>query len=230
MSSRQLLRRILAKLPGYTLISKLYHRALFSGSAKYWQRRYQKGWGSGEGSAKHLAEFKAHILNDFIKQHDIKSVVEFGCGDGSQLSLIDCAKYIGFDVSAESVKRCRERFAGDATKNFYLYNEKCLSDSGDRCEAELGLSLDVVYHLVEDDVYQDHIKHLFASSRRYVIIYSSCKEDDSEYAHIRHRVFSRDVEKLKGWKFVECVKNKYPIDQLGPQAGSFADFYIYRQV
>ena len=59
----------------------------FSNSVEWWERRYSSGGTSGEGSYGRLAEFKAEIVNKFVKENGIDSVVEFGCGDGKQLSF-----------------------------------------------------------------------------------------------------------------------------------------------
>nr|BFF27640.1 hypothetical protein GCM10025732_56050 [Glycomyces mayteni] len=58
----------------------------FPGSAAYWEKRYADGGNSGGGSRGTNAEFKAEVLNKFTAEHGIESVIEFGCGDGEQLS------------------------------------------------------------------------------------------------------------------------------------------------
>lgn len=55
----------------------------FQGSEEYWIRRYNKGRKSGAGSYGHLAAFKAGILNRFVRENEVKSVIEYGCGDGN---------------------------------------------------------------------------------------------------------------------------------------------------
>ncbi|MGD9858413.1 MAG: hypothetical protein AB7U20_26025 [Planctomycetaceae bacterium] len=62
-------------------------RRKFTGSSDYWVRRYRKGRNSGGGSYGRLAEFKAQVLNDLVREHRIQTVIEFGCGDGNQLAL-----------------------------------------------------------------------------------------------------------------------------------------------
>ena len=70
------------------------------GSAEYWERRYREreNSGSGSGSYGRLAEFKAEVINSFISENGIRSVLEFGSGDGNQLSLFKIEDYTGFDV------------------------------------------------------------------------------------------------------------------------------------
>ncbi len=98
--------------------------------------------------------------------------------------------------------------------------------------AELTLSLDVIYHLIEDDVFEFHMRRLFDSSTRYVIIYSSNKYDPHERTvpHIKHRKFTQWVkENVCGWKLIQYIPNKYS-DTLDIEKGSFAEFFIYKKI
>jgi hypothetical protein len=78
--------------PLYSMISgkPVLH---FKNSAQYWEDRYVNGMTSGSGSYGRLAEFKAEFLNEFVADHKISSIVEFGCGDGAQLALAAYPKY-----------------------------------------------------------------------------------------------------------------------------------------
>jgi|SRR5208282_2162844 len=102
-------------------IASAFRKGGFPGSAAYWDGRYRAGGTSGDGSYGRLAAFKAEIINEFVRRHNIGSVIEFGCGDGSQLSLMHYPKYVGLDVSAEAVRMCASRFAKDESKSFFLY-------------------------------------------------------------------------------------------------------------
>ena len=95
--------------------------------------------------------------------------------------------------------------------------------------AELTLSLDVIFHLIEDNVYAAYMNRLFDSSEKYVAIYSSDTEDNPEnYSrHFRNRNFSQWVaENKKEWRLHSHVKNKYPFTG-DPKVGSLSDFYFY---
>lgn len=201
---------------------RLYHALIkpplpFRGSEAYWKERYERGGHSGDGSYDRLAEFKAEVLNAFVYDNTVKSVIEYGCGDGNQLALAKYPGYIGFDVSPDALSRCVERFSGDATKSFKLMGEY----GGET--AELSLSLDVIYHLVEDHVFVDYMHRLFDSSQRFVIIYSSDTDDNlgSMAAHVRHRRFSRWIAEHRAeWKLIRHIPNRYPSE-------SYADFFVY---
>ena len=78
--------------------------------------------------------------------------------------------------------------------------------------ADLALSLDVIYHLVEDGIYEAYMSRLFGSSDRYVIIYYSNTDmqEEGQSPHIRHREFTGWVdEHSKEWELVETIRNKY---------------------
>jgi hypothetical protein len=199
-------------------------RATFSGSRRYWEERYAGGGNSGVGSYSKFAEFKAEILNAFVAENHIASVIEFGCGDGNQLMLADYPRYTGIDVSKTAINVCQSKFGGDYSKSFKtleLY-------AGET--AELALSLDVVFHLVEDDVYEKYMDGICAAATKYVIIYSSnTYENDHKHKHIKHRKFTDWMEaNASGWSLERHIPNKYPY--MGdPEQGSFADFYIYKR-
>ena len=98
--------------------------------------------------------------------------------------------------------------------------------------ADLTLSLDVIYHLVEDDVFAKYMRTLFAASTRYAIIYSSDTDDNRGYegTHVRHRKFTTwKEENQPNWKLIEHVPNRYPYRGDYKQ-GSFADFFIFERV
>ncbi len=97
--------------------------------------------------------------------------------------------------------------------------------------AELTLSLDVVYHLIEDKVFVDYMKRLFHSSKRFVIVYSSDTEENGkgQAEHGKHRKFSEWVEKNKPeWHLQNHIPNRYPYKG-DNKTGSHADFFIYKR-
>jgi hypothetical protein len=111
-------RDLVRPLPGIHRLSLLRQQVAFRGSATYWEQNYARGGTSGPGSYGHLALGKAAFLNTFVREHDVRSVIEFGCGDGAQLSLADYPSYVGLEVSRSAIARCRHPFAGDAAKSF----------------------------------------------------------------------------------------------------------------
>ncbi len=223
------MKQIIKNIPVVGPIARRIYRKLtnspkpFKGSENYWKDRYEAGGNSGAGSYNQLAEFKAEILNAFVSENGIRSVIEYGCGDGNQLNLARYPKYIGFDVSSKALSICLKKFEDDGTKSFMAME----TYGGET--AELTLSLDVIYHLVEDSVFVDYMKRLLDSSQRFVIIYSSNVDENlgGTASHVRHRHFSKWIEdNSMEWKLLKHIPNKYPFDG-DAKRGSFADFYIY---
>lgn len=187
------------------------------------------GGTSGRGSYGELAAFKAGVLIGLVEQYGVRSVVEFGCGDGHQLSLVAYPRYLGLDVSRAAIQRCVARFADDATKSFMRYDPEAFADRGGFLTAELALSLDVIYHLVEDVVFERYMRHLFGSATRVVAVYSSDSDAPYPEPHIRHRRVTAWVSAhLPEWRLVRRVPNPYPISA-DYRHGSFADFFIFER-
>jgi hypothetical protein len=198
----------------------------FRDSDSYWKQRYERGGNSGAGSYDKMAEFKAQFLNEFVRDENIASVIEHGCGDGNQLTLAEYPTYLGLDVSPKAISMCEELFADDPSKQFRLAADR----SGD--SADLSLSLDVIYHLIEDHVFNEYMSTLFDSAERFVIVFSSNTDETPEEfpAHVRHRKFSAWIEANRpDWELIRHVPNIHPYtgDHL---TGSFADFYVYARV
>lgn len=192
----------------------------FPGSADYWDRRYTEGGTSGAGSYGELGTAKAEFLNAFVHERDLHSVIEFGCGDGHQLSLANYPSYIGLDVSRTAVQMCQRQFANDSTKSFFLYDGSCFTDHFGLFTAELALSLDVIFHLVEDQIFESYMTHLFAAARRFVVIYSTNALIHDNGRHVWHREFTKWVE-------VNCPQWRLTQVTDGP---ALADFFVYEHL
>jgi len=191
---------------------------------EYWNKRYIHNLTSGKGSYDKLGEFKAQIINSFLKYICVKDVIDFGCGDGNQLKMINYSKYIGYDISEEAIKICRQKFKNDKTKKFYTIDEY------NNETADLTTSLDVIYHLIDDNMFEEYMFRLFNASKKYVIIYSSNTDEvfPNQNEHIKHRKFTDWIEKhIKDWKFFAYIRNKYRYSII--KNGSLADFYIYKR-
>ena len=204
---------------------KILPTTKFQNSEKYWEDRYRTGGTSGTGSYNLLAEFKAEVVNQFITEHDINTVIEMGCGDGNQLKYFKIRSYIGFDISPTIIRHCNRLYGKDKSKQFRLMQQWEPSEI-----AECSLSLDVIYHLIEDSVFNDYMRKLFYSSRKYVIIYSTnsdVHENNGVADHVKHRKFTDWVKsRMPEFKLIKVLPNKYPFngDSL---ASTYADFYFY---
>lgn len=170
------------------LIGRMAPLVGFKDSRNYWETRYRIGGHSGEGSRGEAARYKAEVINAFLREHGIESMIEFGCGDGVQLGMFQIPQYTGVDVSKTIVEHCRTLYAADPGKRFILLDEY----RGE--SAQLAVSLDVIFHLVEDEVYNAYLERLFAASGEYVMIYSTSIDMPSTGTpHVRHRDVVADV-------------------------------------
>jgi SAM-dependent methyltransferase len=210
----------LSQLPVFAHVRRL----AFPGSAAFWETVYREGGTSGPGSYGRLAEFKAEILNEFVRTRNIQTVIEFGCGDGNQLQLARYPEYVGVDVAAASIRRCSALFAQDSTKHFYRA-DALPKDLG---MFDLALSLDVIYHLIEDSIFDDYMRRLFGVSQRHVIIYSSNYDALAEGPHVQHRKFTTWIsENARDWQPEGFVANRFPYNAQRLHETSFSDFYFY---
>jgi hypothetical protein len=231
-SRRRSLRESIAKLPVIGPAAKKIYRAIvlpqpelkFNSSPQYWDDRYARGGNSGAGSYGRLALFKAEILNKFVVEHDIQTVVEFGSGDGAQLELARYPYYTGIDVSLQAVEICKAKFRHDPNKNF-LHTSSPMAGNA---RADLAMSLDVIYHLVEDDIYHTYMSRLFSAAEKFVCLYSSNVDRAGPVVHVRHRCFTDWIARhAHSWSLVAEIPNPYPEDPDRPADTSWADFYFF---
>ena len=194
-------------------------------SSKYWEQRYMTGGNSGAGSYNKSAEYKALILNAFAAEKQLKHVGELGSGDGNQLRYLAFEQYTGFDVSRTAIDLCRDIHGDRPGCDFVWLGEPQLDMSRYDEAFELTLSLDVIFHLIEEDVYRAYMERLFAMSKRYVIVYASNHDGPDRHGaiHVRNRRFTDDVARwLHEWKLLKHVDNPYKHPLI-----SEADFFVF---
>lgn len=177
---------------------------------QYWEQRYTNGGDSGAGSRGRLAEWKASQINDFVAEQSIQSVIEFGCGDGQQLALSQYPKYQGYDISPAAVDLCKAKVKrqGYSIKDLAQYSGQT---------AQLALSVDVIFHLVDNDEYKQYMQMLTAAADEWLIVYSTDVDLAGPAPHVKHRRFS---DMLAGFDLIETRQ---------PPAGTFCQLFIYRR-
>ena len=156
-------------------------------SRAYWQARYADGGNSGGGSYGASAAFKANSLNRFIAEHRIDRMLELGSGDGNQAALLEVNAYLGLDISPDAVDIARLRNADLPGRDFRVYDPQL--DVVVDASAPLVVSMDVILHLIEPEVYDAYMRTLVACSTRYVGIYSTATEQQPRLmlSHNRYR-------------------------------------------
>lgn len=185
-------------------------------SKLYWEKRYRDGGNSGAGSYNELATFKSNIINEFIKKNNIGSIIDYGVGDGNVLKLLNIfdIEYYGIDVSPTVIENCKKIF-NDKNIKFFTVEQFDHTTKADLC-----LSCDVLFHLIEDDIYYEYIDNLFKFSNKFVIIYAK-DEDKNHTVHVKFRKFSDYIlNKYQKWELIEHIPNTYK--------ESPSDFYVYK--
>lgn len=191
----------------------------FPGSAKYWERRYRHKGNSGVGSYGEKALYKAAFINQWIRDNGIASVLELGCGDGNQLQFFERIPYTGLDVSPTAIQACRRLYEEDQLKEFFDY-ETYFHEHED-VQKELALSLDVIYHLVEEEVFEKYMFRLFRSASRFIIIYAWDVEGKRNY-HVRHRKFTT-------WIRQHIPDAQHVLTRPSEAGKGYCDFIVYRK-
>ena len=192
----------------------------FTNSTNYWRERYLQNGNSGKGSYGKSAEFKASTINSFVEKYNIKTVIEFGCGDGNQLKYSNYENYLGIDVSEEAITLCKKIFSRDKNKKFITLDEH------NNQRADLVLSLDVIYHLIEDETYYSYMKNIVDACNKYLIVFSSNRNELTDTAHVKHRKFTEDLP--SNIKLINYIKNPF-FDKKNYNI-YFADFYFFEKV
>jgi len=105
--------------------------------------------GSGLGSLPKSTKGYRKFLQQFIKKYDIKSVVDFGCGDWQFSKFIDWTgvDYRGYDIVKSVVTRNNKKYK---QSNIQFYDSP--SDWTLLPEADLLVTKDVLQHFSNTDV------------------------------------------------------------------------------
>lgn len=157
--------------------------------ARYWEARYADGGTSGAGSRGDEAAWKAELVSSVATAHEVTAVLDLGCGDGYVAALMHLpCPYLGYDPAPAAVSRCLLRKNGTG----HRFVNRLPSGTFD-----LVLSLDVIFHLVDDEAYREHLGMLFGRAGRYVLAYGTDREALGA-PHWRGRHWTPDVP--RGWR------------------------------
>ncbi|HEX6438599.1 MAG TPA: class I SAM-dependent methyltransferase [Candidatus Binatia bacterium] len=131
---------------------------------------------SGSGSTLEITrEYRAYI-EDFIKKHEVNSVIDAGCGDWSYSSAIDWgdASYLGIDIASDVIVPVRKKYETGKVK-FQV---------GDITEelpaADLLISKDVLQHLSNDLIHKFIKNNLRKGKYKWVILTNDRSSDNQD--------------------------------------------------
>lgn len=107
-------------------------------------------WGRSPSGARYYSDSPPEVTGpyrryvaDFIREHDVRSVVDLGCGDCEVVRGIDMGDvtYVGVDIYEELIRYNREQFGGD---RWTFVTADLVEDdlpSGDLCLLSMALYL-----------------------------------------------------------------------------------------
>ena len=98
---------------------------------------------------------------------------------------------------------------------------------------EVVRGVDVIYHLVEDDIFESYMDDLLSHSSRRLVLYTSDSDAFSPRGdpppHIRHRPVSKWMASHPDWHMTRRIANPFPFQEFDQDNTSFADFYIFER-
>ena len=197
----------------------------FKSTAQYWDYRYTDGGNSGSGASGVIGQFKADFLNEFVERNAVRSLIEFGCGDGQQLSLARYPRYTGVDVAPSAIALIQSKFSDKPEYDFFQVDALPAGTT-----ADLSMSLDVIYHLIEDDVYETYMNRLFDAGERFVVIFSSNFDFNPPAEHVRHHEFTTWVRANRPeFELIEVKSNPTRADHNLLGRVNNSDFFVYQR-
>lgn len=121
------------------------------------------GSGSGVGSEVGYTKPLREYLNRFLKEHEIRSVVDYACGDQQWAKFVDWGDldYLGLDIVPGLIDRLRAEFPN---RRFQLV-------SGEIPEADLILCKDLFIHLPLEDI-QELLAKFTAKGKHFISVES----------------------------------------------------------
>ena len=169
---------------------------------RYWQKRYASGRTSGAGSYGAHAEYKSSVINEIVEREGIQSVLEFGCGDGNQLTYYRFPRYVGLDVTQEAVDMCSAKFMDDSTKSFQHFTPGEHLTLG---SFDMTMAIEVLMHVTRDEDYFLTLQALLDNSLRWVLLldplWPLLKYEKG--SHEKHRKLLKFLQELEEFAIVE---------------------------
>lgn len=211
-------------------------------TAGYWERRYRQGGSSGAGSRGETLSQKigfAHIIHSDVRKEGGRGVLDLGCGDGRfaegfvEFSLGEQKDFDGYravDISPKALEIaeefCRLRLPSEAVDR-YMSFELFRPDRPEQPISPgvfgLGLSLEVIFHILEDDIYDLYMSTLFDRCRTVLI---QTAADPGPVRTAGSHIVWRDTQKWVQDNRPEALCIHHIPRPFGER--SFSDFFVYR--
>ena len=163
--------------------------------------------------AARTSRFKANFLNRFIRRNDVADLIQFGCGDGKLPHRLKVGAYTGVDVAPLVLAQSCQAPA-DPARQFLTAAELPATAT-----ADLTLSVDAVQRLAAEPQFNAHIRALFDTSHRFVIIHGADNWLAWATAAPPRRLTAHIARYFPAWRLAAQVPAPFP-----PAGG---DFFIY---
>ncbi|MEE2705223.1 MAG: class I SAM-dependent methyltransferase [Pseudomonadota bacterium] len=150
---------------------------------------YETLWETGWEDARHYGPIARHsrrIINEMIKDLNIASVLDVGCGECSLLNTIfqnHCPSSIsGIDISNKALKICQNLFPNGSFYKLDITKDK-LEENFD-----LIISADVIEHLDNDQAAIKNMSAMLNPSGRLIIstLLGEMREVERQVGHLRN--------------------------------------------
>jgi hypothetical protein len=130
-------------------------------NATFWNERYRRfpQLGSGPGSRGYAASYKNALVKEVMIRHDVRSIVDIGCGDLCWLDqeILEGCRYVGLDVSTVAVERARAAYPSLQFAAFDVTAQPV------GLEGDLVVSFDVLIHQIDIRSFQAALGNTLAA-------------------------------------------------------------------
>lgn len=129
---------------------------------EFWDKHYYEGGTSGPGSIDSYRDWKWKVITGMAGQID--DVIDIGCGDLSFWEGKQCKNYTGIDISKVIIdKNIKLR----PVWNFIV---KSADELVGELQAPVVLCLDVLFHIMDEVVYEKIFKNLGHYSSKWIFL------------------------------------------------------------
>ena len=153
--------------------------------------------GSGSGSFPENTVAYREFLKKFLEKNNIKTIIDYGCGDWQFSKLIDWSNYdyLGIDCVESLIKTNIDNFQCDNVRFEYIKNFEDIFTH----TADLLILKDILQHWLNDEIVL-FLEKIIPNYKFILITNSSDQTADWQEEPIRSRPLSCDFYPLKQFK------------------------------
>jgi len=151
--------------------------------------------GSGNGSYPDNTIEYRNFITSFLKEKNIKTIIDYGCGDWQFSKLIDWSnvEYLGIECVPNLIENHNSMYTKENIKFVFLEDCKIFFS---KYTADLLILKDVIQHWINDEII--HFLDNTINNFKYILITNSCdQKTDWQDTPERSRPLSCDFYPLK---------------------------------